>query len=97
MFEHACKLGLEGIVSKRGDLPYRRGRGDHWLKVKATMRQEFIILGYIPSTVAKGLVGALLMGYFRPRHAVLRRAGRHRLFQRAGESAARRTRGDRRA
>jgi bifunctional non-homologous end joining protein LigD len=28
------------------------------------MRQEFIILGYIPSTVAKGLVGALLMGYF---------------------------------
>jgi bifunctional non-homologous end joining protein LigD len=64
MFEHACKLGLEGIVSKRSDLPYRRGRGDHWLKVKATMRQEFIILGYIPSTVAKGLVGALLMGYY---------------------------------
>jgi bifunctional non-homologous end joining protein LigD len=64
MFEHACKLGLEGIVSKRGDLPYRRGRGDHWLKVKATMRQELIILGYIPSTVAKGLVGALLMGYY---------------------------------
>jgi bifunctional non-homologous end joining protein LigD len=64
MFEHACKLGLEGIVSKRGDLPYRRGRGDHWLKVKATMRQELIILGYIPSTVAKGLVGALLTGYY---------------------------------
>jgi bifunctional non-homologous end joining protein LigD len=64
LFEHACKLGLEGIVSKRADLPYRRGRGDYWLKVKATMRQEFIILGYIPSTVAKGLVGALLMGYF---------------------------------
>jgi len=64
MFEHACKLGLEGIVSKRADLPYRRGRGDHWLKVKATMRQEFIILGYIPSTAAPGLVGALLMGYY---------------------------------
>jgi bifunctional non-homologous end joining protein LigD len=64
MFEHACKLGLEGIVSKRGDLPYRSGRGDQWLKVKVTMRQEFVILGYIPSTVAKGLVGALLLGYF---------------------------------
>jgi bifunctional non-homologous end joining protein LigD len=64
MFEHACRLGLEGIVSKRGDLPYRRGRGDHWLKVKAVQRQEFIILGYIPSTAAKGLVGALLLGYF---------------------------------
>jgi bifunctional non-homologous end joining protein LigD len=64
MFEHACKLGLEGIVSKRADLPYRRGRGDHWLKVKVTMRQEFIILGYIPSTAAPGLVGALLLGYY---------------------------------
>jgi bifunctional non-homologous end joining protein LigD len=64
MFEHACRLGLEGIVSKRGDLPYRRGRGDHWLKIKGVLRQEFIILGYIPSTAAKGLVGALLLGYF---------------------------------
>ena len=35
MFEHACRLGLEGIVSKRIDLPYRPGRGDHWLKAKA--------------------------------------------------------------
>ena len=64
MFEHACRLGLEGIVSKRADLPYRPGRGDHWLKVKGVLRQEFIILGYIPSTVAPGTVGALLLGYF---------------------------------
>jgi bifunctional non-homologous end joining protein LigD len=64
MFEHACRLGLEGIVSKRGDLPHRPGRGDHWIKAKATFRQEFVILGYIPSTAAKGLVGALLLGYF---------------------------------
>ena len=64
MFEHACRLGLEGIVSKRIDLPYRPGRGDHWLKAKGVLRQEFIILGYIPSTAAKGTVGALLLGYF---------------------------------
>ena len=64
MFEHACRLGLEGIVSKRVDLPYRPGRGDHWLKVKGVLRQEFIILSYIPSTVAPGTVGALLLGYF---------------------------------
>jgi len=63
-FEHACRLGLEGIVSKRGDLPHRSGRGEHWLKAKAVLRQEFVILGYIPSTVAKGLVGALLLGYY---------------------------------
>ncbi len=64
MFEHACRLGLEGIVSKRGDLPYRAGRGTHWLKTKGILRQEFVILGYVPSTSARGTVGALLVGYF---------------------------------
>src|SRR3984893_2089170 len=34
IFEHACKLGLEGIVSKRRDLPYRSGRCRAWIKVK---------------------------------------------------------------
>ena len=64
MFEHACRLGLEGIVSKRIDLPYRPGRGEHWRKTKGMLRQEFVILGYVPSTTARGTVGALLAGYF---------------------------------
>ena len=34
IFEHACKLGLEGIVSKRRDLPYRSGRCKAWIKIK---------------------------------------------------------------
>jgi bifunctional non-homologous end joining protein LigD len=34
IFRHACKLGLEGIVSKRKDSPYRSGRSPHWLKMK---------------------------------------------------------------
>jgi ATP dependent DNA ligase domain len=34
VFRHACKLGLEGIVSKRRDLPYRSGRSPDWLKMK---------------------------------------------------------------
>jgi hypothetical protein len=29
---HACKMGLEGIVSKRKDSPYRSGRSPHWIK-----------------------------------------------------------------
>ncbi|HWY88016.1 MAG TPA: hypothetical protein VNX28_14890 [Gemmataceae bacterium] len=33
-FEHACKLGLEGIVSKHREHPYRSGRSKTWLKVK---------------------------------------------------------------
>jgi bifunctional non-homologous end joining protein LigD len=34
VFEYACKLGCEGIVSKRLGSPYRSGRSPHWLKVK---------------------------------------------------------------
>jgi bifunctional non-homologous end joining protein LigD len=34
IFQHACKMGLEGIVSKRRDLPYRSGRVRSWIKIK---------------------------------------------------------------
>jgi ATP-dependent DNA ligase len=34
VFQHACKLGCESIVSKRLGSPYRSGRSAHWVKVK---------------------------------------------------------------
>jgi bifunctional non-homologous end joining protein LigD len=34
MFEAACKLGLEGIVSKKLDAPYRSGPSKAWIKIK---------------------------------------------------------------
>jgi ATP-dependent DNA ligase len=34
VFRHACKLGLEGIVSKRLGSPYVSGRSRHWIKSK---------------------------------------------------------------
>jgi bifunctional non-homologous end joining protein LigD len=64
MLEHSCRMGLEGIVSKRKDLPYRAGRGEHWLKAKCVDAQEFVILGYVPSTAASRAVGALALGYY---------------------------------
>ena len=33
-FRHACAMGLEGIVAKRRDKPYRSGRSPDWIKVK---------------------------------------------------------------
>ncbi|HZT19239.1 MAG TPA: DNA ligase D [Dongiaceae bacterium] len=60
---HSCRLGLEGIISKRRDLPHRPGRGDHWLKAKCRQSQEFVILGYVASAAASRSVGALLLGY----------------------------------
>jgi ATP-dependent DNA ligase len=44
VFEHVCRMGLEGIVSKRMDAPYRSGRSRTWLKSKnpasAAVRRE---------------------------------------------------------
>jgi len=34
LFRAACDIGLEGLVSKRSDRPYRSGRSPHWIKVK---------------------------------------------------------------
>src|SRR5262249_39367843 len=61
---HACQMGLEGIVSKRVNEPYRSGRGEHWIKSKCVERQEFVILGYVPSTVTRSSVGSLVVGYY---------------------------------
>jgi bifunctional non-homologous end joining protein LigD len=41
--------GLEGVVSKKADSPYRSGRSLSWLKAKCANEREFIIVGYQPS------------------------------------------------
>jgi bifunctional non-homologous end joining protein LigD len=65
-FEQACSLGLEGIISKRADAPYRSGRGKLWLKVKcSTQHDEFVVGGYTPPAGARSGFGALLLGTFR--------------------------------
>src|SRR5713101_6717163 len=64
MLEHSCRFGLEGIISKRRDLPYRPGRSEHWFKAKCQQSQEFVILGYVASTAASRAVGALALGYY---------------------------------
>lgn len=62
MARHACRLGLEGIVAKRADSPYRSGRTDHWRKFKCTRSEEFVVAGYMPSTTATRSVGSLILG-----------------------------------
>src|SRR5258705_2536702 len=64
MLEHSCRMGLEGIISKRRDLPYRPGRGEHWFKSKCRQSQEFLILGFLVSTAASRSVGSLALGYW---------------------------------
>ncbi|HVI65512.1 MAG TPA: DNA ligase, partial [Bradyrhizobium sp.] len=38
LFRKACKMGLEGMVSKRRERAYRAGRCNHWIKVKPAIR-----------------------------------------------------------
>jgi bifunctional non-homologous end joining protein LigD len=62
-FKQACKMHLEGIISKRRDRPYRPGRGYDWLKIKCAESAEFVIGGYSAPTGARKGFGALLVGY----------------------------------
>jgi bifunctional non-homologous end joining protein LigD len=64
LVRHACRMGLEGIISKRADQPYRSGRGNDWVKSKCTQRQELVIAGYLPSSTSKKAVGSLVMGVY---------------------------------
>jgi bifunctional non-homologous end joining protein LigD len=62
--EKSCKLGLEGVVSKRKDGPYISGRHESWLKSKCKQRQEFVIGGYTDPQGARKGFGALLLGVY---------------------------------
>jgi bifunctional non-homologous end joining protein LigD len=64
VFQKACALHAEGIVSKRSTAAYVSGRTSAWIKVKCIYEQEFVIGGFtLPSNGIHG-VGALLLGYY---------------------------------
>jgi bifunctional non-homologous end joining protein LigD len=64
MFQKACQLRAEGIVSKRATGKYVAGRSGDWLKMKCLHEQEFVVGGFtLPSNGSAG-VGALLLGYY---------------------------------
>jgi bifunctional non-homologous end joining protein LigD len=58
----ACKIGLEGIVSKKLDAPYASGRSDRWLKAKCRAGQEVVLGGWTTET---GTLRSLLAGVYR--------------------------------
>ncbi len=64
VLRHACRLSLEGIVSKLRDGPYRAGRGRAWIKSKCSARQEFVVAGYVPSSVSRRAIGSLILGVY---------------------------------
>ncbi len=67
VLQSACRMNLEGIVSKRGTAPYRSGRGDDWTKSKCRAGHEVVIGGW--STTA-GKFRSLLVGVNRGDHLI---------------------------
>jgi bifunctional non-homologous end joining protein LigD len=74
IFKHACELGLEGVVSKLRDAPYRSGRSENFIKTKCHNEQEFVVAGFTPSTAMPNAVGALTVAFHED--GKLRYAGR---------------------
>lgn len=64
IFKHACQMGLEGLISKRADAAYYSGRTRNWIKSKCMLSQEFVIIGYVPSSTSRQAVGALVLGFY---------------------------------
>jgi bifunctional non-homologous end joining protein LigD len=64
VLRHACRLSLEGVVSKRSDAPYRSGRGKAWVKSKCGHRQEFVVAGFMPSSTTSTAIGSLVLGTY---------------------------------
>jgi len=74
VLRHACRLSLEGLVSKRVNGKYRSGRGKDWIKSKCADRQEMVVGGYVPSSTSDKAIGSLVLGVFE--NGKLRHVGR---------------------
>ena len=84
VLQSACRMHLEGIVSKRADAPYRSGRGDDWTKSKCRAGHEVVIGGWSDHQREIPLPAG---GRASRRSSDLCRPGRHRLFRRQGRSS----------
>jgi bifunctional non-homologous end joining protein LigD len=60
----ACRLGLEGVISKQADRPYAPGDRGIWVKSKCLNREEFVVVGWTDPEGSRPHIGALLLGYY---------------------------------
>ena len=67
VLKSACRLSLEGIVSKKADAPYVSGRSDSWVKSKCRAGHEVVIGGY---ATTNGRFRSLIVGVYRGDHFV---------------------------
>jgi bifunctional non-homologous end joining protein LigD len=59
MYEHVQRMGLEGIVGKKADSPYRGGRSKGWVKVRTVRVEDFVVVGWTEPKGSRGGFGSL--------------------------------------
>ena len=74
LYQRVGELGLEGIVGKRADSPYRAGRSADWIKVRRERTGDFVVVGYTRPRGSRSGFGALDLGAFE--NGTLRYVGR---------------------
>ncbi len=65
LYEQVVKMGLEGIVAKKADAPYRAGRSPNWLKIRADRTDDFIVVGFTRPKGSRSGFGALDLGAYQ--------------------------------
>ncbi len=65
LFERARQVGIEGIVAKRSDAPYRGGRGGQWIKIRAEKSGDFVVVGWTRAKIGRPGFGALHLARYR--------------------------------
>ena len=64
LYEQVRKLGLEGILAKRADSPYRAGRSSAWLKIRTRRSDDFVVVGFTAPKGTRSGFGALHLGQY---------------------------------
>ncbi|SPD68891.1 Multifunctional non-homologous end joining protein LigD (plasmid) [Cupriavidus taiwanensis] len=62
MLDAACRMKLEGVIGKRADSAYVSARSNTWIKLKCTLRQEFVVAGFTDPKGSRTGIGSLLLG-----------------------------------
>ena len=65
LYEQVVNLGLEGIVAKKADSPYRSGRSSDWLKIRADRIDDFVVVGFSKPKGSRGGFGSLHVGAYQ--------------------------------
>jgi bifunctional non-homologous end joining protein LigD len=64
LYEQVVRMGLEGIVAKKADAPYRAGRSASWLKIRADKTDDFVVVGFTRPKGSRSGFGALDLGAY---------------------------------